>query len=101
MILFCFFLSLAFASAVDFQVEWRFPDNGSYADLDVSPGDKILFDWSLGGNHNVWLYDNDACVNNENSVELASNQVSSYMYVVTEEDAGKTLNFTCEVPNHC
>ena len=71
---------------------WWIPEVIPYPDLEANVGDQIEFQWV--GVHNVFIHPSGNC---SQTGRIAVGNISPVVYTFTEEDAGKTLTFACDV----
>eukprot|EP00529_Nitzschia_sp_RCC80_P015838 CAMPEP_0113490886 /NCGR_PEP_ID=MMETSP0014_2-20120614/27275_1 /TAXON_ID=2857 /ORGANISM="Nitzschia sp." /LENGTH=695 /DNA_ID=CAMNT_0000384667 /DNA_START=230 /DNA_END=2317 /DNA_ORIENTATION=+ /assembly_acc=CAM_ASM_000159 len=71
---------------------WWIPEVIPYPDLEANVGDQIEFQWV--GVHNVFIHPSGDCAQ---TGRIAVGNISPVVYTFTEDDAGKTLTFACDV----
>ena len=62
-------------------------------------GDSITF--KLFGPHSVWIHPSGNCADTADRFQVGSPGDDLAKYTFTEEDAGKTIFFTCDSGSHC
>lgn len=90
----------AISSTAHVAPEWIIPLAGAfYPPMTVRVGDSLTFAWS-SGTHDVYIYPNGGC-DRTDKILIGSTRDNPTMVVFGEADAGKTLNFACDIGSHC
>jgi len=90
------------AHAVEFFApNWVIPmEIGTpYPSMTVNAGDSLTFAWSQG-THDVWIYPSGTC-NPTDGIQIATVQDNPTTYTFSEEEAGTSITFVCDVGAHC
>lgn len=90
------------AHAVEFfSPDWVIPfEVGTpYPAMTVNTGDSLTFAWSTGL-HDVWIYPSGSC-DPTGAIQVGSTEDNPTTYFFSEEEAGTTITFACDVGAHC
>ena len=90
------------ARAVEFFMpDWVIPEavGTPYPPMTVNAGDSLTFSWAFG-THDVWIYPSGSC-DATGGIQIGTVQDNPTTYTFSEEEAGTTVTFVCDVGSHC
>lgn len=90
------------AHAVEFFMpDWVIPQEigTTYPAMTVNAGDSLTFSWDFG-THDVWIYPSGTC-DPTDGIQIGTVADNPTTYTFTEDDAGTTITFACDVGAHC
>jgi plastocyanin len=92
-------VNVVFVNGIEFDSpNWIIPTNFQpYPTMVVNVDDTLTFNWN-SGTHDVWIHPTGTC-NNAGAVNIGSSSGTTYTF--TENDAGETLTFVCDIGSHC